>query len=54
MEVIGISGLLIIMANAYVTYQGLKDHAWLDRYAFQVDRILIDKDYKRIDRKSVV
>jgi len=43
-----ISGLLLILINVMVSYQGLKDHNFLERYAFRVDKILIEKEYKRL------
>src|SRR4051812_40615562 len=45
---IGIVGLCIIIVNLYVSYRGLKDHSFFDRYSFQVDEILVRKDYKRL------
>jgi membrane associated rhomboid family serine protease len=44
----GISGLVLIVANVLFSYQGLKDDNFQDRYSFEVDKILIRKDYKRL------
>lgn len=48
MEEIGIITLLLIIANGIVTYKGLKDFVFFDKFLFNVDRILVDKDYKRL------
>lgn len=48
MEEIGIITLLLIIANGIVTYKGLKDFVFFDSFLFNVDRILVDKDYKRL------
>ena len=48
MDTIGILTLLLIIANALVSYQGFKDHRFLDKYAFEVDGILVQKEYQRL------
>jgi membrane associated rhomboid family serine protease len=48
MNDIGYIGLFLILINAITTYWGLKNHSMMDQYAFNVDAILIRKDYKRI------
>jgi membrane associated rhomboid family serine protease len=48
MQDIGIVGLILVIINAIVSYQGLKDHHFFDKYSFRVDEILINKDYKRL------
>lgn len=48
MEEIGIISLLLIITIGIVTYRGLKDFDFFDRFLFNVDRILVDKDYKRL------
>lgn len=48
MEEIGIITLLLIIANGIVTYNGLKGFNFFDKFLFNVDRILVDKDYKRL------
>ena len=39
---------ILIAANIIVSYTGFKDPAFFARYSFEVDKILIYKDYKRI------
>ena len=42
-----ISSLLIIM-NVITSYRGFKDHYFYNRFAFIVDPVLLQKDYKRV------
>jgi membrane associated rhomboid family serine protease len=44
----GLIGILLIIANVIVSYKGFKDQAFFERYKFEVDRVLIQKDYKRL------
>lgn len=44
----GFVGLLLILANVIVTYKGLKSESFYEKYKFEVDKILVYKDYKRI------
>lgn len=48
----GILSLIIIVVNIIVSWKGLKDPAFYDRYKFEVDKILIYKDYKRLVTSS--
>lgn len=48
MQETSIIGIIIIFITLLTSYQGLKDHAYLDRYAFQIDKILINKEYRRL------
>ncbi len=48
MDHIGIITFIIILANIAVSYQGLKSDDFLDKYSFEVDELLIRKDYKRL------
>lgn len=48
MAYIGLINLLLIVVNIVVSYKGLKDHSFFDRYSFEVDNILVYKDYKRM------
>lgn len=48
MEEIGIAGIVILIINGIVSYKGLKDDSFLQKYSFRVDEILIHKDYKRL------
>ncbi|NUO00712.1 MAG: rhomboid family intramembrane serine protease [Saprospiraceae bacterium] len=41
-------GFIIILATTLFSYQGLKDHAFLEKYSFQIDKILINKEYRRM------
>jgi membrane associated rhomboid family serine protease len=45
---LGIIGLLIMVASGIMTYQGLKDESYLRRYHFQVDKILLLRQYYRL------
>ncbi|HEX8356883.1 MAG TPA: rhomboid family intramembrane serine protease [Segetibacter sp.] len=42
-----ISGILILL-NLIVSYQGFKNRAFYNKYAFKIDAVLVQKDYKRI------
>ncbi len=44
----GIVSILIIAANIIFSYKGFTSQSFFDRYSFEVDRILIDRDYKRL------
>jgi membrane associated rhomboid family serine protease len=48
MAYIGLINLALIVVNIIVSYKGLKDHSFFDRYSFEVDNILVYKDYKRL------
>lgn len=43
-----IAAVVLILINLTVTYQGLHSRVFFDRFKFDVDQILIHKDYKRI------
>jgi membrane associated rhomboid family serine protease len=45
---IGIIGLVLILINFVFSYKGFSNEAFLKGYAFNIDRILINKDYKRL------
>jgi membrane associated rhomboid family serine protease len=45
---IGLVGLLLIIANIIVTYRGLKSDSFYEKYKFEVEKVLLYKDYKRI------
>ncbi|MGZ5191640.1 MAG: rhomboid family intramembrane serine protease [Flavisolibacter sp.] len=40
--------LLLIIANVFVSYKGFKDRSFYNRYSFEVEKVLIHKDYIRI------
>lgn len=44
----GIAGLLLILANVIFSYRGFTDPGLLENYKFEVDAILVRKDYKRM------
>ena len=48
MEPTSIIGFVILIFTGLVTYQGFRDTAYLEKYIFNVDRILIDKEYYRL------
>jgi membrane associated rhomboid family serine protease len=48
MEDIGVAGLILIFIIAIVSYQGLRDRSLFNKYSFDVDRILIDKEFSRL------
>ncbi|HVV03598.1 MAG TPA: rhomboid family intramembrane serine protease, partial [Puia sp.] len=39
---------LLIIANILVSYKGLTNRRFFEGYEFQVDRILMNKDYRRL------
>ena len=48
MEVSGIITLLIIVSTCIISYRGFKDSNFFARYEFEVEKILLYKDYKRL------
>lgn len=48
MTKIGTISLLIIIANALFSYQGFENWQFFNKYKFQVNRILINKEYERM------
>ncbi len=44
----GIIGLILIIANIAFSYKGFTNQTFFDGYKFEVDRILINKDFKRL------
>lgn len=45
---LGIVGIALIILNIIVSYKGLTNHSFLNDYKFEIDRILIYKEYKRL------
>ena len=43
-----IIGIILIIANLVFSYKGFTNNAFFESYKFEVDRILINKDYKRL------
>ena len=50
----GIIGLLLIAINVAVSYRGFKDHFFFDKYKFEVEKIRLYKDYKRLITSGVL
>ncbi|KAA1245810.1 rhomboid family intramembrane serine protease [Aquimarina sp. RZ0] len=48
MKEIGLAGVFLFIINGLITYKGLKNISFLRKYSFQVDEVLIHKDYKRL------
>ena len=48
MENIGIAGLVVVITNFLVSYKGFKNNLFFESYKFNVDKILIRKDYVRL------
>ena len=48
MSTTGIVGLLLIISNLVFSYKGFTNQAFFDGYKFQVDAVLVNKDYKRL------
>ena len=48
MEPISFAAIGIILANVIISYKGFSDISFMETYAFNVDEILIHKDYKRL------
>src|ERR1700753_1349151 len=44
----GIFVFILIVVNFFVSYKGFSNSTFFDVYKFEVDRILINKDYKRL------
>lgn len=45
---IGLVTIILIVINVFFTYKGLKYREIFDQYSFEVDHILLYKDYKRL------
>jgi len=43
-----IIGIILIIANIAFSYKGFTNDAFFESYKFEVNRILINKDYKRL------
>jgi membrane associated rhomboid family serine protease len=48
MSVTGVTLIIIVAANAAFSYKGFANQLFFESYMFEVDRILINKDYKRL------
>ncbi len=43
-----ITVLILIAANVFLSYKGLSNDLFYEKYKFEVDKVLINKDYKRL------
>ncbi len=48
MEYTSAAGILLLIANGLFTYQGLRHSRFMEDYCFEIDGILIGKQYKRL------
>lgn len=48
MAFIGIINLVIILTNVLVSWKGFRDRAFFEKYSFEVDKVLIYKEYWRV------
>jgi membrane associated rhomboid family serine protease len=48
MEKIGLVTLSIIIANGLISYKGFNDRSFFERNLFQVNKVLRDKEYRRL------
>jgi membrane associated rhomboid family serine protease len=44
----GTVSLILIVFNIVFSYKGLTNHLFFERYSFEVDKVLINKEYKRL------
>lgn len=44
----GAVGTLIMIVTGLTTYKGLRDYGYFEDYKFNIDKILVNKEYKRI------
>ncbi len=45
---IGIFSLLLIILNLVISYRGFSNHVFFENYLFEIDKILVFKQYKRL------
>jgi membrane associated rhomboid family serine protease len=48
MNYTGIIPIILIIANIAVSYRGFNNRTFFEGYQFEVDKVLVNKDYKRI------
>src|SRR5881227_3336267 len=48
METSGFITFFLIITNFLFSYRGFKDHGFFLKYNFQVEQVLVYKDYKRL------
>lgn len=44
----GIIGTILLILNGLITYKGFRDRSFFEEHIFEVDKILIGRDYKRL------
>jgi membrane associated rhomboid family serine protease len=44
----GVIGIILILANFLVSYKGFTDDSFFERYKFEVDKVLVNKEYWRL------
>jgi len=44
----GTIGLILLIANVFISYKGFTNEQFFNGYKFEVDKILLNKDYKRL------
>jgi membrane associated rhomboid family serine protease len=44
----GIIGFILIIINVFFSYRGFKNHFFFDRFKFEVEKVTLYKDYKRL------
>ena len=42
------TGILLILITAFVSWKGFKDHSFYERYKFSIERVLVFKEYYRV------
>lgn len=50
----GIITLIIILNTCIFSYQGFKNHQYIERFRFNVDRIMINREYRRLITSGLV
>ncbi|MDX1941132.1 MAG: rhomboid family intramembrane serine protease [Saprospiraceae bacterium] len=48
METTGTVGTILMILTLFISYKGFKDHRFFEDYLFEVDKILMRKEYKRL------
>ncbi len=48
MEYSSATGMFLLIITGLATYKGFRDNAFFEQYVFEVDRILIDREWKRL------
>ncbi len=54
MSITGIIVFILILVNVLVSYKGFTNTSFYDSYKFEVDKILVYKDYKRLITSGVL